>query len=696
MATSASVSSVSSLAALSQQIEESRAQQLQERSARALELMQTAVEWKSWEELRTLTKAFQCYLQEIRETDQQRKRDFETSLSRVRAARDQLATAKWHKEEATSEADIMTKDNAELRRQLQFDARQFVALLQSCAHLEKQLAVLKQADDCIAEDEGEVAASSPQPEDLEGELAASSQPAKADPGAKFAEATEREGAPVAETAAETTAELMSPEGAPGAAQEPAHSPSEAQPSDVSTALAPSPAASPPATPGPAASKQAASPDVEPQPEAMATEPAITHTDVQKDAIHVLSTLAELKKRLQLCAPRDASISTCDGTPALRDLASPGNTLAEDAEDAASAADTGASRTSEPPHGLSQEPQEPTPQAGPGRQERLQATLASPSDAESSPLLRPSVLAATEAARWAAVKNLPKAPASLRAGMTQEDSEEVARTSRPSRYISYVVRGQVPMALEPITMAAATVCSPRRLTTASDHSPTRPTGAAGTAEPSYARRPVPSAVSAAPQTRRGAWPQDGRSPAGSPVRLGLPNTPESPDKSAQSGQTSQLPAVPPLPQAKLSPQRAGLQEPGPAGKADLQSPRGKPAEARADASYVATIQLVKDLNRGKVPSATSKMPYKKVRQDEARRWQGASQQVRCNASVAGQAVRVHAVCKTHFRWLLGCNAQRHSGRFSAKQKFLSRWSLLPVKLAAPPPKSFLLRCFLRLL
>lgn len=35
-----------------------------ERSARALELMQTAVEWKSWEELRTLTKAFQCYLQE--------------------------------------------------------------------------------------------------------------------------------------------------------------------------------------------------------------------------------------------------------------------------------------------------------------------------------------------------------------------------------------------------------------------------------------------------------------------------------------------------------------------------------------------------------------------------------------------------------------------------------------------------------
>ena len=35
------------------------------RSKRTLELMKTAVEWKSWEELRTLTKAFQVYLQEM-------------------------------------------------------------------------------------------------------------------------------------------------------------------------------------------------------------------------------------------------------------------------------------------------------------------------------------------------------------------------------------------------------------------------------------------------------------------------------------------------------------------------------------------------------------------------------------------------------------------------------------------------------
>lgn len=83
----------SSLASLSCQLEESAANQLKERSKRALELMKVAVKWKSWEELRTLSKAFQAYLedmrarenwicgmQELREDDLQRKRDLETTL----------------------------------------------------------------------------------------------------------------------------------------------------------------------------------------------------------------------------------------------------------------------------------------------------------------------------------------------------------------------------------------------------------------------------------------------------------------------------------------------------------------------------------------------------------------------------------------------------------------------------------------
>eukprot|EP00913_Durusdinium_trenchii_P019224 g18066.t1 len=57
-------SASSSFAALSYQLEEARTKQLKERSKRALELMKAAVEWKSWDELQTLSKAFQGYLEE--------------------------------------------------------------------------------------------------------------------------------------------------------------------------------------------------------------------------------------------------------------------------------------------------------------------------------------------------------------------------------------------------------------------------------------------------------------------------------------------------------------------------------------------------------------------------------------------------------------------------------------------------------
>ncbi|CAL1162391.1 unnamed protein product [Cladocopium goreaui] len=623
-----STSSSSSLAFLSSQLEETRANQMKERSKRTLELMKTAVEWKSWEELRTLTKAFQVYLKEVRETDQRRRRDLQTSVSRVWAARHQLAKADRHKDEAIAQAELLSTGNDGLRNQLEFDARQFVALLQSCAHLERQLAELQQRYHEEAEGEQAIGTyESEAPSASSSCFGAMSRISEVSSGSRSKDApalggveagsvnstcddrqssskhaglqrglVHCEGDTDTQTSELQTGALneeieskgakeavlteMATEAVPGRAHW-AHNPME-------TAAAPTAAQEEDDFGGqsPFGNTQLSetSTVVAMSPSDAWNSPS--SKDARVEALRVLSALADLKKKLQLCSAArvvlpDTSFSTTDGTPG---RASPGNAHVEDAEDV-SAIETGTSRSSvghssaatlgEPLRGRANGKLILGPRVSFASQSRCsQEQEGDGQESPSSPFLRPSVLAAEEASRFASMKTLQ---ASSDASLCKEEAKEEEscakvepqRSRPPTRYtvhsVSQLVGGP--------TAASLSHRSAGFLEQTRNFRQTLP-GTMG----SHAQRSLPGS--------------------------GTNRSPQSYDRNLQerelsSGQSA-LPVIPPLPmrpEHQPSPAATSRQPPGTGGKIG-------DVERKPDASYVATIKLVQELNNRKVPTATS--------------------------------------------------------------------------------------------
>ncbi|CAE7843701.1 GONST4 [Symbiodinium necroappetens] len=316
--------------------------------------MRTAVEWKSWEELRTLTKAFQRYLEEIRETDLRRRRDIEANLSRVSAARDQLANVTAHKTEATEEVARLSADNVDLRRQLEFDARQFVALLQSCAHLEKQLGDLRKGKDrdpgkeptAETGESDEVGLQRDVKSEKEVPLGATlPDPVRSDSSSNSRSLCRRAASAAGvEAASEHEAPSMPPSirsGNCGTAQ--SASGLDASP----TASLQTPDASPATVVAPGDALPAASPCSRSQ-----TSEATSQTknqrllrDLPLDALGMLQSLVAVKQHLlQLqTAQGEPAVSTSDGTPARKDPTSPEH--GQDDDSTSTAMDSGTSRSS---------------------------------------------------------------------------------------------------------------------------------------------------------------------------------------------------------------------------------------------------------------------------------------------------------------------------------------------------------------
>ncbi|CAK9082280.1 unnamed protein product [Durusdinium trenchii] len=638
-------SASSSFAALSYQLEEARTKQLKERSKRALELMKAAVEWKSWDELQTLSKAFQGYLEEIRETDLCRKTDLETSISRVWAARGQLAKADRHKDEAKMQAELIHASNVDLRHQLEFDARQFVALLQSCAHLERQLATLRQK--CIEEADqtppkaeshdatGCTSRSAPQrgafpaepvtcathvqltlgPRDVCGKVMLS----KDRCSSNFAEAVsspaagpsqsegiaqvsaEAEQAATEEAAATVFAAVAAAE---TAIDEEEQSPAGMQPSEASTALELSPEQKNP--------------------------PSREDSNGRKEALLVLSALADLKKKLQLCsAARDTSISTCDGTPALMEPASPGNAQAEDTEDVVSTVETPPHSSAGPSPGATLEDllrsgnQE---YASPARRLFCEATKAGGEDLPCldppSPNLRPSVLAAEEALRWATMRDGAQANARLLAGMTRAEdcfgeigAHSKSQTSQ-QRHVVQTAKQPVASFFSAVAHGGTTF-APTLSTSSVSSSRSVPAGASELDRTlrlmSRSSGPVVS------RTLRGALGPLHSEAQGSPASStsGPGQCAGSPEKLQQQGVAVSPSAVPSLPMRSALPATGTVSARGQRNAGG----QGEAPEGRADAAYVATVQLVKELGKVKVSSATSqkqKSLQKEVSQSGASR------------------------------------------------------------------------------
>jgi len=316
-----------------------------------------------------------------------------------------------------------------------------------------------------------------------------------------------------------------------------------------------------------------------------------------EALRVLSALADLKKKLQLCsAARDTSFSTTDGTPG---RASPGNAHVEDAEDV-SAIETGTSRSSvghssaatlgEPLRGrangkLILGPRISTSQSRYSQEQEEDAQDGQ--DSPSSPFLRPSVLAAEEASRFASMKTLQ---ASSDASLCKEEAREEEgcakvepqRSRPPTRYTVHSVSqlvGEIPGGA---VVGGAVV--PTAALSLSHWS-------AGFPEQTRNfRQTLPGAIGSHAQ----------RSLAGSATN----SSPQSYDRNLQerelsSGQSA-LPVIPPLPmrpEHQRSPAATSRQPPATGGKIG-------DVERQPDASYVATVKLVQELNNRKVPTATS--------------------------------------------------------------------------------------------
>lgn len=625
------MANLSSLAGLSHRLEESRARQLQERSSQALQLMRTAVEWKSWEELRTLTKAFQRYLEEIRETDLRRRRDIEANLSRVSAARDQLANVTAHKTEATEEVARLSADNVDLRRQLEFDARQFVALLQSCAHLEKQLGDLRKGKDrdpgkeptAETGESDEVGLQRDVKSEKEVPLGATlPDPVRSDSSSNSRSLCRR--AASAAGASEHEAPSMPPSirsGNCGTAQ--SASGLDASP----TASLQTPDASPATVVAPGDALPAASPCSRSQ-----TSEATSQTknqrllrDLPLDALGMLQSLVAVKQHLlQLqTAQGEPAVSTSDGTPARKDPTSPEH--AQDDDSTSTAMDSGTSRSSgggqahsgcEGPRAM--QPEEQNLTKGMLSEELPGSPRPSGRPCDVASPLRPSALAAAEAARWAQVKHpQPAAP------MLWEPVASEPRTATES-IVSQPLASSKGMLLTPTKNILTSSLSPAALpgwqppdstmmSPASQVTPDHQCRGHGHAGGSPARSPVRSQVRAGP------------SPA--------PGIAQTPPDSAEPLRASfkQLPAVPPLPcQSPRSPCGAPAHaSPAPkygSSRTTLQtsSPglRDSTRNARADASYVATVQLVRELNNGNVPAATASSgppkPYKGLPQKEVQK------------------------------------------------------------------------------
>lgn len=609
------------------------------KARRTLELMKTAVEWKSWEELRTLTKAFQVYLKEVRETDQRRRRDLQTSVSRVWAARHQLAKADRHKDEAIAQAELLNTGNDGLRNQLEFDARQFVALLQSCAHLERQLAELQQRYHEEAEGEQAIGTyESEAPSASSSCFGAMSRISEVSSGSRSKDAPALGGVEAGSVNStcddrqssskhaglqrglvhcEGDTDTQTSELQTGALNEEIESKGakEAVLTEMATEAVPGRAhwAHNPMETAAAPTAQeeddfgGQSPFGNTQLSETSTVVAMSPSDAwnspsskdaRVEALRVLSALADLKKKLQLCSAArvvlpDTSFSTTDGTPG---RASPGNAHVEDAEDV-SAIETGTSRSSvghssaatlgEPLRGRANGKLILGPRVSFASQSRCsQEQEGDGQESPSSPFLRPSVLAAEEASRFASMKTLQ---ASSDASLCKEEAKEEEscakvepqRSRPPTRYTVHSVSqlvGGIPGAA---VAGGAVVPTAASLSHRS----------AGFLEQTRNfRQTLPGTMGSHAQ----------RSLPGS----GTNRSPQSYDRNLQerelsSGQSA-LPVIPPLPmrpEHQPSPAATSRQPPGTGGKIG-------DVERQPDASYVATIKLVQELNNRKVPTATS--------------------------------------------------------------------------------------------
>lgn len=585
--------------------------------------MKTAVEWKSWEELRTLTKAFQVYLKEVRETDQRRKRDLQTSVSRVWAARHQLAKADRHKDEAIAQAELLSTGNDGLRNQLEFDARQFVALLQSCAHLERQLAELQQRYHEQAEGEQAIGTyESEAPSASSSCFGAMSRISEVSSGSRSKDAAlggeagsvnstcdDRQSSSYAGLPSELQTGSLNGETESKGAKEAVltEMATEAVPGRVrwadnnQTETVPAPTAGQEEddfggqSPFGNTQLSETSTVVAMSPSDAWNSPS--SKDARVEALRVLSALADLKKKLQLCsAARDTSFSTTDGTPG---RASPGNAHVEDAEDV-SAIETGTSRSSvghssaatlgEPLRGrangkLILGPRISTSQSRYSQEQEEDAQDGQ--DSPSSPFLRPSVLAAEEASRFASMKTLQ---ASSDASLCKEEAREEEgcakvepqRSRPPTRYTVHSVSqlvGEIPGGAVVGGTVAPTAALSLSHWSAGFPQQTR-----------NFRQTLPGAIGSHAQ----------RSLAGSATN----SSPQSYDRNLQerelsSGQSA-LPVIPPLPmrpEHQRSPAATSRQPPATGGKIG-------DVERQPDASYVATVKLVQELNNRKVPTATS--------------------------------------------------------------------------------------------
>lgn len=601
--------------------------------------MKTAVEWKSWEELRTLTKAFQVYLKEVRETDQRRRRDLQTSVSRVWAARHQLAKADRHKDEAIAQAELLNTGNDGLRNQLEFDARQFVALLQSCAHLERQLAELQQRYHEEAEGEQAIGTyESEAPSASSSCFGAMSRISEVSSGSRSKDAPALGGVEAGSVNStcddrqssskhaglqrglvhcEGDTDTQTSELQTGALNEEIESKGakEAVLTEMATEAVPGRAhwAHNPMETAAAPTAQeeddfgGQSPFGNTQLSETSTVVAMSPSDAwnspsskdaRVEALRVLSALADLKKKLQLCSAArvvlpDTSFSTTDGTPG---RASPGNAHVEDAEDV-SAIETGTSRSSvghssaatlgEPLRGRANGKLILGPRVSFASQSRCsQEQEGDGQESPSSPFLRPSVLAAEEASRFASMKTLQ---ASSDASLCKEEAKEEEscakvepqRSRPPTRYTVHSV-SQLVGGIPGAAVAGGAVV---------------PTAA------SLSHR----SAGFLEQTRNFRQTLPGT--MGSHAQRSLPDSgtnrsPQSYDRNLQerelsSGQSA-LPVIPPLPmrpEHQPSPAATSRQPPGTGGKIG-------DVERQPDASYVATIKLVQELNNRKVPTATS--------------------------------------------------------------------------------------------
>jgi len=580
--------------------------------------MQTAVKWKSWEELRTLTSAFQCYLQEIRETDIRRKSEIDTSLSRVLAAREQLKTAHKHKEEASEEAARVAADNAELRRQLEFDARQFVALLQSCAHLETQLAALKSGE--RAQEEAPQSTAHGDPSfgtagtafDASVDASPSAQDWKVSDGAS-AKLSDKEADSAADSVQATQSIERPSEGLESAL---GHSTADAplQTADVQEQDAPSKERSgeesepKDAEVNPCNMTSDASPatvvaatdhgdtiTASPRSQGQASEAQSEsrHRLLQTipgDALSMLTALAAVKQRLLARSnQREPSISTCDGTAALHD---PSPEHGQEDDIASTAMDSGTSRSSCYPGARMQDTQPLRPMESPRQDPAPLPDVSSP--------LRPWELASAEAARYVGSRGAeivlpsPVIP------------QKVSRLCEPTTF------GE--SRPTPSTASFRPVASHAIMTTPRQQalSPSRSAGSAtGLQDTSY--RLSPNAMVHPWTGQTGSPGALGWMGSRSPVSGSGPQSPTGKSAPSEKRKLSfqDLPAVPPLPfSSPRTPREEAFAQPlSTRGNAKPQAAQGADSAAaeRADASYVATIQLVKELDMNKIPTTSSSRP-----------------------------------------------------------------------------------------